>query len=141
MCLVISAEAPASDRQQLEAAARAATTAGLRVTLDHASRWPWALQRPARASVSEDGTCACSLLSDDADRNAESWSMRPDIREPLARTLEVLATQGPTQVTVQALWIGESAHEEVCITVKELVSLAAAGALGTRRRYRVERPV
>jgi hypothetical protein len=135
---MIWAEVPASARQQLEAAARAAATAGLRVTVDHASRWPWALQRPARASVSEDGTCACSLLSDDADWNADFWSMRPEIREALARTLEVLTRQGPAHVTVQALWVGEAAREEVSISVKELMALAAAGQLGTRRRYRVE---
>jgi hypothetical protein len=81
------------------------------------------------------------LLSEDADWNAEFWSMRPEIRQPLARALEVLTTEGPAQIAVQALWVGDSPREEVHLSAQELVALAAAGRLGTRRRYLVERAV
>jgi hypothetical protein len=139
VCLMIWAEAPESERQSFEAAAPAASSVGLCVSVDHASRWPWARERPARASISEDATCACSLLSDDADWNAESWAMRPEAREALARTIEVPTRQGPSHLTIQAIWIGDISQEEVSVNPKELVALAAAGRLGTRTRYLVER--
>jgi hypothetical protein len=138
---MIWAEAPATERNDLETAARDASTEGLRVTMDHGSRWPWARQRRARASISEDGTCACSLLSDDADWNAEFWDMDPQIRERLAHALEILATRGPAHLTVEALWIGESRSEKVLVSVNELFALAATGRLGTTKRYIVERAV
>lgn len=141
MCLIIFVEAAAPERELLENAARAASKAGLRVTLGHASRWPWARQRPVRASISEDATCACSLLSDDADWNAEVWAMRPEVLEPLERTLEVLAYQGPERLAVQALWIGEQPELERRVSGSELASLARQSRLGTRTRYVVERAV
>lgn len=132
------AEAPEPERQSFEAAAQAASLVGLRVSVDHMARWLWAHQRPACASISEDATCVCRLLNDDADWNAESWAMRPEARAALARTIEVLATQGPSHLTIQALWIGENSQEEVSVNPSELVALAAAGRLGTRTRYLVE---
>jgi hypothetical protein len=107
MCLFIEAVCPADDRAALEAAAGAASAAGLRVVLDHPSRWPWAQNRPVRAKISEEGGCACSLLSDDADWNAETWSMRPDVLDRLGMTLQILAMQGPPGVIVEALWVGD----------------------------------
>ena len=136
MCLMIWAEAPESERQSFEVAAHAASAVGLCVSVDHASRWPWARERPARASISEDATCACSLLSDDADWNAESWAMRPEAREALARTIKVLTRQGSSHLTIQAIWVGDISQEEVSVNPNELV---AAGRLGTRTRYLVER--
>ena len=141
MCLIVVVEAPAAEREQLETAARAASANGLRVTVDHALRWPWARQRPIRASISEDATCACSLLADDADWNAAVWAMRPDVLEPLGRALEVLATQGPSVLAVQALWLGEGSREEVRVSASELANLAKRSQIGTRTRYLVERAV
>src|SRR5688572_10815065 len=108
MCLMIVATAPLSDREKLETAVRRAAVAGLRVELEHPSRWRWGRERPARAVISEAGGCACSLLSDDADWNADAWAMRPELLEPLARTLEALAEAGLEALAIEALWIGES---------------------------------
>ena len=141
MCLIVAVEVSAAEREQLERAARAASANGLCVTVDHSVRWPWARQRPVRASISEDATCACSLLSDDADWNAAVWAMRPDVLEPLGRTLELLAAQGPPVIAVQALWVGERPREETRVSVSELANLARRSQLGTRTRYVVERAV
>jgi hypothetical protein len=141
VCLIVAIEAPGGEREELERAARAASAKGLCVTVDHAVRWPWARQRALRASISEDAACACSLLSDDADWNAGVWAMRPEVLEPLGRTLEVLAEQGPSVLAVQALWVGERSTEEIRVSGSELASLARRSQLGTRTRYVVERAV
>jgi hypothetical protein len=67
--------------------------------------------------------------------------MRPEVREPLARTLAVLAEQGPSRLVIQALWIGDDSREEVSVSADKLIGLAAASRLGTRTRYVVERAV
>src|SRR5687767_1002856 len=84
MCLIISIEVDASQREALSAAAADAARFGLHIDVAQPSRWPWARGRPVRAEITEDGACGCSLLGDDADWNAASWLMRPDTIEPLA---------------------------------------------------------
>ena len=79
MCLILTVAAPSGEREELEDAAGKAAAAGLRVEMEHSPRWPWARQSPARAVISEQGGCACSLLSHDADWNADAWAMRPEI--------------------------------------------------------------
>ena len=139
MCLLVEAVCSASDREALEAAAIAASSAGLHVDLDHRSRRPWAQNSPARALISEEGGCSCSLLSDDADWNAETWSMRPDVLDRLALTLELLAMQGPDGLVVQALWVGDEPKNTVSVSPRELADVARLGKLGTRTRYAVAR--
>lgn len=51
----------------LDTAAIEASGVGLRVDVGHPSRWLWVKDKAARATISEEGGCACSLLSDDAD--------------------------------------------------------------------------
>ena len=106
--------------------------------MEHPLRWPWARQT-ARAVISEAGGCACSLLSDQADWNAETWAMRPEILERLASTLQVLVEEGPPNLSVQALWFGETPGETVRVTAARLVALARASGLGTRTRYELSR--
>jgi hypothetical protein len=89
------------------------------------------------ATISEDGGCACSLLADDADWDAPFWSMRPEVLEPLALTLEVVGAAAPHGFLVAALWVGDAPGEEKVVTLEELVSDTRAGRLGTRARYRV----
>ena len=139
MCLIITVEVPSAARETLERAARAASTDKLRVNMDHMPRWPWAQRDVARASISEDGMCACSLLTDEADWNAESWAMRPEVLEPLARTLETLVSQGPARLAVQTLWAGDGPATERPVTAHDLAATAREGRLGTRIRYVIER--
>ena len=133
------AMAPASEIEVLRDAARKAEEVGLRVELEHSLRCRWARDRPARAVISEDGGCACSLLSDQADWNADVWSMRPDILDRLGRTLQVLADNGPATLSVEALWVGEVPRETITVTAAELAVLARSSRLGTRTRYELSR--
>jgi len=139
MCLILTVAAPAGERESLEDAARKAAAVGLRVEMEHPPRWPWARQTPARAVISEGGGCACSLLSDQADWDADTWAMRPEILEQLARTLQILGEDGPPNLSVQALWVGETPGETVRVTTATLVTLARSSRLGTRTRYELSR--
>ena len=138
MCLYVCIEAPASDRDRLTAAAAAASRFGLRVDVEPPSRLPWAQDRPVRASVSEDGGCGCSLLADGPTSDAETWEMRYELVEPLARTLETLLTEGPPRMSVEALWSGGPAIE-VVVTPGELAAIVRGEGLGTTTRYVTER--
>jgi len=118
---------------------RQVSAGDLHVELAHVPRWPWARNRDAEALVSERGGCACSLLSDAADWNADAWSMRPEVLEPLARTLMTLAERGPEGMTVAALWVSDDAEREVKVTAQELAALARSSQLGTHTRYVLSR--
>ena len=135
MCLVLEAIGPATDRDTLVAAASQASSVGLHVDVGHPSRWPWAKGQPVRARISEDGSCACSLLSDVADWNAETWSMRCDVLDRLATTFETLAAHGPRELVIEARWVGDPATVTVRVSPRELADLARSSKLGTRTRY------
>ena len=66
MCLMLVATGAPSGREELNRAAHNAAATGLRVELDPASV-ALGSQQTVRAHISEEGGCACSLLSDDAD--------------------------------------------------------------------------
>jgi hypothetical protein len=139
MCLMLVATTEAPEREKLAGAARKASATALRVEMEHPPRWPWARETPARATISEEGGCACSLLSDDADWNADDWAMRPEILEQLARTLQILTDEGPPNLFVEALSLGEAPSEMARVTRSELVELARSSRLGTRTRYEIVR--
>jgi len=88
--------------------------------------------------ISEEGGCACSLLSDQADWHADAWPMRPEILESLARTLEILAETGPTNLSVEALWLGEVPLKTVRVTTAELAELARTSGLRYSHQVRTE---
>ena len=138
MCLILAASCPSSVRDQLEAAAIDASSTGLRIEVGHSIRWPWASGRPVRATISEQGGCACSLLGDDADWNSESWAMRPEILEPLASVIEGLCRRIPSGLQVEALWVGEAPRETVRVSPERLIAIVRASHMGTRSRYVVE---
>lgn len=135
MCLLIDAISAGADRAPLVAAASRASSLGLHVEVGHASRWSWAKDKEVRATISEDGGCSCSLLSDDADWNADTWAMRSDVLDLLGATLEALARHGPSDLVIEALWAGDKAQTTVRITPRELAALASSSQLGTRTRY------
>ena len=137
MCLMLIATAKAAEREKLEQAARQAAASGLRIEMEHPHRWSWARGTAARATISEEGGCACSLLTDDADWNADAWAMRPEILERLARTLQILADEGPSSLCVEALWIGETPNQTARVTASELATLARSSRLGTRTKYEI----
>jgi hypothetical protein len=138
MCLTISIEVDASQREALSVAAADAARFGLYVDVAHASRWPWARGRPVRAGITGDGACGCSLLDDDADRIAASWLMRPDVIGPLALTLKSILQRGLSGMAVEALWVDDRPAKTVRIKPGDIVALVRTEGLGTKVRYEIE---
>jgi hypothetical protein len=135
MCLLLVIEASASARPELEAAARSVSPDGVRLDVEHPPRWPRGKPERVRATLSESGGCACSLLADDADWEAEHWSMRPEILPYLAATLEAVVARGVEDFVVEALWSGETAASAEQVSVRELLARVRAGRVGTSTRY------
>src|SRR5688572_6056180 len=136
MCFMITVTVPASEREKFEMVSRQPSADTLHIEVDHLSRWPWARERTVRAFISEDGRCACSLLSDDADWNAEVWALRDDVLDRLATTLQRLAAAVSGGVIVEALW-RDNVKETRSVSAADLVELARTNRLGTRARYEV----
>ncbi len=65
--------------------------------------------------------------------------MRPEILEPLARTLLAVAESAPNGMVVEALWQGEKATRQQSVTPSELAALARNSKLGTHTRYTLSR--
>ena len=87
--------------------------------------------------ISEDGTCSCSLLTDDADWNAEYWDLLPKLRGPLAETVRRVGGRMPEGFTLEALWAGDSYTSECECRLKDLVDAISNNRLGTHVRYTV----
>ena len=138
MCLILQIDAPAAERPRLEEIARSLPPGALRVEVERVPWWPWAKPRErVRATISEGGGCACSMLADDADLYAPYWSMRPEARAPLASTVEHIAAHGWGEFGLQALWVSDDAEGEEVLSVPEMLAVIRAGRLGTRTRYLV----
>lgn len=138
MCLILKVRVPITQPNSLAAAIATLPPEGLRVELEALPRllpWLWVRRGKTTARVSETGGCACSVLADNADWDAPSWAMRPEVREPLGRTLETLAARVPDGMVVEALWSGDHPLREQVVTPAELGALARADGLGTRTRY------
>lgn len=65
--------------------------------------------------------------------------MRPEILHRLATTLEILASEGPSELAIQALWVGDEPKKMVAVTPRELAQVARLGKLETRTTYVVAR--
>ena len=137
MCLIFTVTARPSDRENIERVSRQAAPDGLRIEVEHMPRWPWAREQPLRAFISEERGCACSLLSDDADWNAEVWAMRREVLERLAVTIERLVDAAPDGLIVEALWIGDVPERTIAVTAAEFGELARTSRLGTHTRYEI----
>jgi len=137
MCLIITVTTRANNREAIESVSRRLGNDGLTIKVEHVPRWPWARERPVRFTISEDGTCSCSLLGDDADWNAEVWAFRPEVLNRFALTVEGLTDTVQDGVTLEALWVGEMPLQTMTISPGGLAELIRTNRLGTRTRYEV----
>jgi len=137
MCLTITVTAPADEQERLQSAAQKVEAIGLQMQTTHQPRWRWGRAVPVRAVISEDGGCACGFLNDDADWDAATWAMQADAAERLAKAIEIVAAEGPSEFSLEALWVGDSAQDVVTLSSKELIAHARSSTLGTRTKYQV----
>ena len=91
-------------------------------------------------SLSLDGGCACTTLTDDADWNAPFWAMDPQALVLLANTIERIAEYAPDGFTFQALWAGDKPREKLTVTLQQMVTIIRSGKIGTRASYNVTGP-
>lgn len=137
MCLILTVTVRQADRAAIDTVARQFGHGTLHIEIEHPPRWRWAQAGPLRAFISERGGCACSVLTDDADWNAEAWAMRPEILEPLAATIEHLIHAVPDGLTIEALWAGDAPKATVTMGAEEFASLVRTSRIGTKIRYEV----
>lgn len=138
MCLIFHLRTPAEAGSAFAAAAtRAAAETGLRIGIPpvRGRGWlpAWAHQRRG-ATITEGGSCACSLLADDAEWSA-AWSWREDVRERLARALQILGEGASSGIAVEALWAGDDADGEQRVSPGEMADLVRSGQMKSRTRY------
>jgi hypothetical protein len=132
MCLMMTFRIPAERSPSGEFA-----VGPLAVHVGH--RWPWT--REVALTVSDGTSCACSLLAEDADWNAATWSLRPEMCDPLARTVQAVGEALLTDFTFEALWVSDQVEKTVEIDLNSLVELTRRDELGTRTRYVVNHAV
>ena len=86
-------------------------------------------------TVSEEGGCACSLLSEMADWNAPTWELRPEVLEPLAQTVLALAERFPAGFTITPVWVSDSVRSEIAVTSLALANTIRQNRLANWTRY------
>lgn len=77
------------------------------------------------------------LLTDDAEWDAPSWAMEPDLLPRLAATIHVLDEHLPQGFAFRATWVGSTMRHERQVTVEELADLVLGSQLNEFTRYRV----
>lgn len=87
--------------------------------------------------ISPGRTCGCALLADEADWNEPTWRMRPEMRAPLARTVEAVIRRLGNEGVFEALWIGEPHNEEQILSPEQLLTVIGEGRVRTHTRYRI----
>lgn len=138
MCLVFRIRAPGDSDSLLRTTAEQLPAGCFKVQVIESPWWKGlTTSRWVEAQVSETGGCACSLLSDNADWNAEFWSMRPEVLEPLAATLQAVVKGGISCLTVEAVWNAEQASLERRMSLEEFIEEVRAGRIRTRTRYQL----
>lgn len=135
MCLVISIEVRHDDRDLLVKAAAVASRIGLKVEVVQSSWWRTLRSQPISAKITEDGSCSCSLLADDADWNAATWALRADVVPAVVATLESLLSVGPSVVRISALWAGHKPEHVRDISAKNFIESVSNEGLGTKTTY------
>jgi hypothetical protein len=89
--------------------------------------------------ISEDGTCACSMMHDDDGPDPGVCRVRDDLLEALARTVSSVADVIPTDFSFAAMWISDKPRETPTVRLPELLELIRNNRLGERTEYRVTR--
>lgn len=136
MCLSIIVEPKGLSREEAESIIQSLNdSAALTVDLGPCKRWFRKI--PPTLFISEDGCCACDMLTDEADWNAPTWELREEILQPLADTLNSLCLRLPCEFSVLALWAGDKPEEDVEISIRDLCGLIKKNMVGTKTRYTI----
>jgi hypothetical protein len=88
--------------------------------------------------LSEDGSCACSLLSEGADWNEPVWKLRGEILPRLAATLGSLHGKFEGGFTFEALWLGDQIKQQAKVSIDELVGIINENRIANFNCYSVQ---
>jgi hypothetical protein len=80
---------------------------------------------------------ACDFLSEEADWNAQTWTMTADGRRSLSQILTAVFARLPGDIEIEATWGGDAPTKEQQVSRASLLSLVESDGLGTRTRYQV----
>lgn len=88
--------------------------------------------------VGEAGSsCACSMLTDDADCNEPFWKIRPDMLPSIAQIVERTAKFSPEGFSLEAIWAGDKPDHYRVVNLTELKEIILSNRIGTTTRYEV----
>ena len=96
-------------------------------------------RRNARFNISETGEgCACSMLTDDADWNAEFWDLQSALLPHTANLLSLINECVPSGFVFEALWAGDKPAETLTVSFDELRDSVLKNQIKTKAKYVVE---
>jgi hypothetical protein len=136
MCLSLKVKLSEEDAPRSKEIAKLATEiAGVDIGPEHSLF----RKRSSVLNISESGKgCACSLLTDDADWDAETWDMHQSSLPKIAQGLRKLRENTKVGFVFEALWQGEKPTEEKKISIGELANIVESGKIGTKTRYLID---
>ena len=128
MCLEVFALAATKERV---GARRLSEVSGLRVEKRN---------RPVKDALcfSRDGGCSCSLLSDTAGIEDETWDLDSAVLPGLAAAVKALAEEA-NGLTFQATWVGESPKARERAALRELLGDISENRVKNRHVYVIGR--
>ena len=137
MCLILSVEL--SQMPKKEAELFAEQIPSLSVQLYFQGTTSFFGRGNVRFNISETGQgCACSMLTDDADWNAEFWDFQPSLLPQTANLLAHINERAPNGFIVEALWAGDKPEETLTVSIDELRDLVLKNQIKTKAKYLVE---
>jgi hypothetical protein len=89
-----------------------------------------------RLSISEKGEgCACSMLTDEADWNAQTWDIRKEVLPDLALALLFISERALNGYKIEAIWAGDKPEKDIEVSLNELLEIVQKNQIGTKARY------
>jgi len=87
--------------------------------------------------ISEGHGDACSLLSDSADWNSETWDFLPSAIPRLIETVLYIGASLPSGFSISFVWAGEDPRASKRLPIESFVDLIRDNEVGTRRCYEI----
>lgn len=86
-------------------------------------------------SIDRPGSCACSMLSDDAAWGVNYWDFLPESLMALAVTIETIGRICRRAMNFEAIWIGDRHTETVALTLPDMLEIIRQNRIGEKTRY------
>jgi len=89
-----------------------------------------------------DHPCACELLTEESDFRNETWKLKSDRLESIARTIQFLANHGSKKMYFEAAWHGSSTDKPLKtlrakIELDDFIGLLQSNRISTHTIYEI----